>query len=125
MICHFCDHRNATGRKHCKSCGAELPFDAPPPTAAADFDEAGRRLERDVVFLLKTDGLIPAIRHYREVTGLGLKESKEAVEQIAQVHDVMRPPQPGAGCVTVFVAVIATLTLAWTCVVVGAGRWPW
>ena len=41
------------------------------------------RLESEVVHLLEqNNGIVSAVKHYRNETGLGLKESKEAVERI-------------------------------------------
>lgn len=122
-VCPFCDHRNAARQKHCQSCGAELPvsFDTPEPETTSGAATPG--LESDIERLLRSEGVIPAIKHYREVTGLGLKESKEAVERIARDRHIT--PTQAAGCTTAVVALVATLTLAWTCIVAGAGRWPW
>lgn len=60
------------------------------PTAAGDasVDEA------KIVALLRENQFIQAIKAYREATGLGLKESKQAVEAIAARYGI-RPTQKG------------------------------
>lgn len=52
--------------------------------------------EAEVVSLLRQGQKIPAIKIYRERTGVGLKEAKEAVEAIATEQDI--PRAAGAGC---------------------------
>lgn len=121
-VCQFCDHRNDDARRNCEKCGAELPVD--PTTIAAR--EARRELEgldADVVEILEREGKIAAIKHYRDETGCGLREAKEAVEQLAARVGIS--PRSGAGCAALFVALFATLCLAAVGFVAGAGRWPW
>jgi ribosomal protein L7/L12 len=46
-------------------------------------------------------GKIAAIKFYREATGAGLKQAKEAVEEIAARHGYAQPTK--AGCVTLII----------------------
>jgi ribosomal protein L7/L12 len=109
--CHFCDHRNPPGQKNCEKCGAELAHPEPPAeteaSLAARHDLSDR--ERETLKILAVEGKIAAIKHYRETTGLGLKESKDAVEELARRVGVK--PAAGTGCATVLVAVFATACL--------------
>lgn len=125
ILCRFCDRRNPPGRTHCESCGAELPQDpsaAPAQLTPAAGGDAGD-LADEVVAILKQQGKIAAIKRYREATGLGLRESKEAVERLGVEAGV--PSSGASGCAPVLAAVLATACLVGACVVAGAGRWPW
>lgn len=57
-----------------------VPAAHAPPPAAPLID---RELESQVVLLLSQRGKIEAIKLYREHTGVGLREAKDAVEAIA------------------------------------------
>lgn len=107
--CSFCDHHNAPDCTRCEKCGAELPVD---PQAAQR--RAARQqltgLDAAVADAYEREGIIAAIKLYREATGQGLKESKEAVESIARGAGL--PSPRGAGCGTVAAALVATLCLA-------------
>ena len=46
--------------------------------------QASSNLEEEIVALLERGRKIEAIKHYREQAGVGLKESKEAIEDIAR-----------------------------------------
>jgi len=48
------------------------------------YPEPGKGTEADVLRLIQSGEKIMAIRCHREITGLGLKESKDAVEAMAQ-----------------------------------------
>jgi len=54
------------------------------------------RVEQEVLDLLSAGRKIDAIKVYRERTGHGLKESKDAVEHLAAQHGIV-PPR--GGCV--------------------------
>ena len=59
-----------------KSGGSTVVWEAPPSGAAYEAAAADPQLRT----LLEQKQLIGAIKRYRELTGAGLKESKEAVE---------------------------------------------
>ena len=64
--------------------------------------------------MLKRNELIPAIKRYREQTGCGLKESKDAVEALAARHGIVRPQR--AGCAgMIFLTCLLTIIVgtAW------------
>ena len=56
------------------------------PASASAFEPASVGAEGDPRLLAEIDGgnLIGAIKVYRELTGVGLKEAKDAVEAIAR-----------------------------------------
>jgi ribosomal protein L7/L12 len=49
-------------------------------------DDTIPAVETDVIALLRQDKEIEAIKVYREATGMGLKEAKDAVEAIARAE---------------------------------------
>jgi ribosomal protein L7/L12 len=63
-------------------------------------------LEGEVLAQFDERGKIAAIRHYREVTGAGLKEAKDAVEAIAARHGYAQPTK--AGCLTLIGLIMVT-----------------
>jgi ribosomal protein L7/L12 len=89
--CPFCENENAPGAERCASCGAALttiaaerdddnpstdnPYTAPQTVSAP---------EQSIRELLAAGRKIEAIKLYREQTGAGLKEAKDAVEAIEQ-----------------------------------------
>lgn len=131
IVCRFCDRRNPQERTHCLGCGAELPRDPGEPPGAkwgctpADAPDGlpADGLAADVLAILQSQGKIAAIQHYREATGAGLREAKEAVEELAESAGAS--PAHGSGCATLVMALVATVCLAGACLVAGAGRWPW
>jgi ribosomal protein L7/L12 len=73
LRCPFCDHENPVGVRLCSHCGADLSI------------ASGQGLEdwkTQLRALLGENQKIMAIKLYRERTGVGLKEAKEAVEAI-------------------------------------------
>jgi ribosomal protein L7/L12 len=79
--------------------GSDLP--APPPADSA--------LEREVLAQFDKRGKIAAIRLYREATGAGLKEAKEAVEAIAERHGISRMAK--SGCLTLVLLMLLPLAI--------------
>ena len=78
-----------------------------PPAPGVDVD-----LESQVLELCRTNK-INAIKLYRERTGVGLKEAKDAVESLAKRHGIVCPA--GAGCggaALVLIAAASLLSLA-------------
>ncbi|MEX2185473.1 MAG: hypothetical protein WD875_01710 [Pirellulales bacterium] len=119
--CRICNADNRAEAQRCESCGAWL--DAPASgDSATDGGSSGDQpnaasgdppatpadpLEAAVVDLMRRSRKIEAIKRYREATGKGLKESKEAVEEIAQRHGVPSHSS-GVGCgATLFLAAAA------------------
>jgi hypothetical protein len=126
IVCRFCDRRNPPEYTHCAGCGAALSRDPDvPPSADGGISPASapQGLAAEVLAILQSQGKIAAIKQYREATGAGLRESKEAVEALAEEAGVT--PARGSGCAPLVMALLATVCLAGACLVAGAGRWPW
>lgn len=72
-------------------------------------DRTGGRSEivEQIVESLKQGKKIQAIKDYRESTGAGLKESKEAIEALIQKYDI----QMKSGCATLLLMAISTIAL--------------
>ena len=62
------------GAHGCPYCGVSFEG-APPPRPNPNADP-------EIVRLIRATNKIEAIKRYREMTGLGLRESKDAVEAI-------------------------------------------
>jgi ribosomal protein L7/L12 len=73
--CPFCDHENPAGVSLCPSCGADL-------LTSLGSIQGLEDLRQQVSALLSEGQKIEAIKLYRERTGVGLKEAKDAVEAI-------------------------------------------
>jgi ribosomal protein L7/L12 len=78
--CVFCNASVATGSRYCPRCGAAVRLDDEAPseptgTAQPDSD--------DLLALTRAGRKIEAIKKYREQTGAGLKEAKDAIELLA------------------------------------------
>jgi hypothetical protein len=89
----------------CSQCGTALPSDAKfcPHCAhpvASSYAGSAPEWEGQVVDLLKQGKAITAIKLYREKTGLGLKEAKDAVEALACREQIplKNSGAQGAGC---------------------------
>jgi ribosomal protein L7/L12 len=85
--CPFCQHENASAADRCASCGAALTTiaesrDDDDHSALQPEHNAQQSLEAEIKNFLGSRGKIEAIKHYRERTGAGLVEAKQAVESI-------------------------------------------
>lgn len=89
MNCNHCGRENDDDARFCQGCGAEM-------NEALSTSQG--RIEAEVINLLEREGKIAAIKYYREQTGLGLKESKDVVDRIAQVNNIKAV---GSGCLSV------------------------
>jgi ribosomal protein L7/L12 len=76
--CDFCNEPISFGSTKCPKCGADF-F---PADIARAADLASPATEGDVVSMLQQGRKIDAIRLYREQTGAGLREAKDAVEAL-------------------------------------------
>ena len=79
--CPFCDHPNPPGVDRCESCGAWVVQGEEPKPGRAGLPTGGD-LEGRVRTLMAEGRKIEAIKVYREATGAGLKEAKDAVEAL-------------------------------------------
>ena len=114
--CRFCDQMNPAGAVRCASCGAELPVDEGAAGSGASIagghpDDAADALDSHILGVLKARGKIAAIKEYRQSTGSGLKEAKDAVEALAARHGVQ--PAGGAGCGATAAALLLVAHALW------------
>ena len=115
--CRFCHHDNPTGIDRCQSCGAWIEQAVPPPREARESEPVPEEpvlprpdgLEGEVLALMEQGRKIPAIKLYREQTGVGLKEAKDTVEALAAKYGI----QPrGAGCATAVLLILCASTIS-------------
>ncbi len=90
--CRFCDRDNPPGVDRCRNCGAWLEQTVPaapgePPAEAASSADG---FETQIRSLVEHGQMIPAIKLYRERTGVGLAEAKSAVEALAAGRPIER-----------------------------------
>lgn len=114
--CRICKHNNPAGIDRCQNCGTWLEQGVP-TTLAGQRQESSpaseepapdpRSLEGQVLALLQGQKKIPAIKLYREKTGAGLKQAKDAVEALAAKHGI----SPGAGCAGMVLLLVAVSTI--------------
>ena len=86
--CTFCDRRNPSGATRCVECGAELLGSSEPESDSID--------ER-LIALVRNGQKIEAIKLYREKTGVGLREAKDAVEALEQGGSQTAPADASSG----------------------------
>jgi hypothetical protein len=67
----------------------------------------GDEFDNQLLDLLKRGQKIEAIKQYRERSGAGLKEAKDAVEALAAQHGLATPQIQGPGCLLVFAVLLA------------------
>jgi len=104
-------YREATGEGLAAAKDAVEALEQNEPPAAAEPADAA--LETQIVSLLEAGRKIEAIKVYRERTGAGLKEAKDAVESIAAERQTIAPIAPsGSGCLGVIVLFVAAVLLA-------------
>jgi hypothetical protein len=94
--CPNCQHFNLADASICERCGVSLVIADPD---AGDISA----LDAQVLTIAGTGGKIAAIKWYRQQTGLGLKEAKDAVEALMRQHHVS-PPK--SGCAGMMLAVV-------------------
>jgi large subunit ribosomal protein L7/L12 len=93
--CPFCDHQNPTGATRCAKCQAELFT-----SAEDDVDPTGpqpQSLDGRVLALVTDGRKIEAIKLYRDITGAGLKEAKDAVEALERDGSLPAARKESAG----------------------------
>jgi ribosomal protein L7/L12 len=88
--CPFCDHKNPPGATHCAECKAELLSSSDVDGGAAAPES--HSLSGRVLALVRDGRKIEAIKLYRDITGAGLKEAKDAVEALER--DGSLPTKP-------------------------------
>ena len=80
--CNFCNHTNPAGATRCMDCGAELP---------GSLEAGHKSLADTLTTLIQSGQKIEAIKQYRERTGSGLKEAKDAVEALERGEQLPTP----------------------------------
>lgn len=100
-------YREATGADLATAKEAVEALEPTNPLAAGEAIDPD--LEAEIIGLLQGLKKIEAIKLYRERTGMGLKEAKDAVEAMAAAHGL--PGAAGGGCLSV-VLFLATPLLA-------------
>ncbi len=115
--CTYCGRENPAGAGLCKGCGARLT-DATSPPLPGDAEQAAQApeppldsLDGSVLALLASGSKIDAIKLYREQTGVGLKEAKDAVEAVGRKHGVA-PKQCGCAGVLLLVLLLGGAAMA-------------
>jgi ribosomal protein L7/L12 len=88
LRCTHCDHFNLSDATNCERCGAPLAAVASEQPTPAPGTSGTSGMETQVLEIARTQGKIAAIKHYREATGAGLKEAKDAVESLVARHGV-------------------------------------
>ena len=103
--CPSCGQESPAASAFCAACGASLK-----PPGPAELAEANRLLD-----LLRQGQKIEAIKQYRQATGAGLKDSKEAVERLAAENGIEIPTMSGSGALLVVGLALAVLgaVVAW------------
>ena len=84
--CPSCKNPVSPGTTLCPSCGASIPE---PATLTAD-------LEREVRSLLDQGKKIEAVKVYKDHTGSGLKDAKDAVEALQSAGSLPRSAEADA-----------------------------
>ncbi len=96
--CRFCDHNNPAGTDRCQNCGSwieqAVPSELSGQEPRTDSDERVPQqpdsLEGQILLLMQQNQKIAAIKLYRQETGFGLKEAKDAVEALAAGQPIAR-----------------------------------
>ena len=96
--CRICDHNNPAGTDRCQNCGSWIEQAVPsessgqePRTAYEErVPQQPDSLEGQILLLMQAGKKIEAIKLYRQETGRGLKEAKDAVEALAAGRPIAR-----------------------------------
>lgn len=100
------EYREATGAGLAEAKNAVEALEAGQTLPAKGSQKAPAGFEKELVALLEQGKKIQAIKLYREQTGTGLKEAKDAVEAIAVKYNIPK----GSGCAgLIFFALAVTL----------------
>jgi hypothetical protein len=113
-ICSVCSAENIDSAERCQRCGAWLTTEPVADRTVPPRDRIGGMelppsdtLDGRVLRLLQQGQKIPAIKLYREETGTGLKEAKDAVEMLGRQYG-MKVDASGCGAAVL----VACLTIA-------------
>ena len=115
--CRICNHNNPAGIDRCQNCGTWLEQAVPSESAGQGQESSPasqepvpdpKSLEGQVLALMQGQQKIKAIRVYRQQTGVGLKEAKDAVEALAAKHGIS---PKGAGCAGMVLLMVVVSTI--------------
>ncbi len=116
-ICSVCSAENIDSAERCDRCGAWLTTepvtDRPVPTREriGGMELPPRdTIEGRVLRLLQQGQKIPAIKLYREETGAGLKEAKDAVETLGRQYG-LKCDASGCGAAVLVAGLAIAVTL--------------
>lgn len=112
--CPKCGKFNPTGTPLCGNCGESLPSESAPEETPAVSDQPASGSDDEVMKLLRSGSKIGAIKAYREQTGVGLKEAKDAVEAMASEHGISPAPS-GCSGVVLLAILLGSGVAAWIC----------
>jgi len=112
--CPKCGTSNPAGTPLCGNCGANLPQEPAPDETAGVPDQPSNESDDEVLKLLRSGQKISAIKAYREQTGVGLKEAKDAVEAMGAEHKISSAPSGCSGVVLLAILIGGGLA-AWVC----------
>lgn len=101
--------RTGAGLSEAQAAVTGLTLGEPIADHAARVSQ-GTSAEADLLDLLRQGQKIQAIKVYRERTGAGLRDAKEAVERLAAQHDIATGR---AGCFGVLALGVAIGGMAW------------
>jgi len=99
--CRICDHNNPAGIDRCENCGSWIEQAVPSASTGQEprtgsVDQQPNDLEGQILSLMRQNQKIAAVKLYREQTGCGLKEAKDAVEALAAGGQTLERRNPGA-----------------------------
>ena len=112
--CPKCGKPNPVGTPLCGNCGANLPQEPAPDETVGVPEQPANEPDDGVLKLLRSGQKISAIKAYREQTGVGLKEAKDAVEAMAAKHEIA-PASSGCSGVVLLAILIGGGLAAWVC----------
>jgi len=107
--CPKCGKSNPSGTPLCGNCGENLPQESAPEETAGAPGQPASEADDEVLKLLRSGRKIAAIKAYREQTGVGLKEAKDAVEALAAQRGIAPRPSGCAGVVLLAILIGGTL----------------
>jgi ribosomal protein L7/L12 len=106
--CPSCGEANPSGVGFCKKCGGPIPMQEIQPEASLSPEVEPGSLEEELLGLLQGHKLIEAIKLYRAKKGCGLKEAKDAMDELAKRHNIAKS---GSGCAGVVLAIVAAMVV--------------
>lgn len=82
-----------------------------PESHATEGSPLPSDIEKEIIQVLKRDGKLHAIKSYKALTGLSLKEAKDTVEAIATRYNIKTEHKKG--CAGVLALGLVILVIIW------------